>query len=104
MYRDYGGYSRKTQKHKTSGRFVIDLKGDDHLYFLMAIMCGCVLCGHKTIADFEAIAATPDQEANGESTVIWQSTDSEGKARTVHRRPTKTATAAYRTLRKGAPT
>jgi len=103
MYWDYGAYSRETKKNKTSGRFVIDLEGDDHLRFLMAIMTGCVLCGHKTIEDFAPIAAEPQRKAKDDKQVIWQSTDAEGKVRTVRRRPVKTATDGYRALRKGRP-
>jgi hypothetical protein len=47
-YWDYGSFSsRRSKRHTTSGRFVIDLKGEDNLTFLTAIMTGCVLCGHR---------------------------------------------------------
>lgn len=70
MYWDYGGYSRKDRRYKTSGRFVIDLEGDDHHHFLMAIMTGCVLCGHKTVEDFKAALAQPQPKAKRDRTVV----------------------------------
>jgi hypothetical protein len=103
MYWDYGGYSRKNRKNKTSGRFVIDLEGDDHLHLLMAIMTGCVLCGHKTVADFEAASAQRQSKTALHKTVVWKSTDPDGKVRSVHRRPAKTLAGEYHALRKSRP-
>jgi hypothetical protein len=101
-YSEFGSYGWSPNKQdKNSGRFTLDLEGDDFGLFLSLIAVGCVVSGHRTAEQIvNALESEPEPEVAQEpKTIIWDSVAPDGKRTTVYRRKPETALSALKKRR-----